>query len=74
MIEHIACIHFSIKISKLQICCKIGVRASDKKTDVDIGDKARSIKTKFENGEVYEEKHSHSQQQIDDSAVFELGE
>lgn len=53
--------------------CKIGVRASNKKPDVDIGDKARSIKSKFENGEVYEEKQNHSQQ-IDDSAVFEHGE
>lgn len=48
------------------------VRASNKKPDVDIGDKARSIKSKFENGEVFEEKQNHSQQ-IDDSAVFEHG-
>lgn len=55
------------------VLCKIGVRASNKKPDVDIGDKARSIKSKFENGEVFEEKQNHSQQ-IDDSAVFEHGE
>lgn len=51
----------------------VGVRASNKKPDVDIGDKARSIKSKFENGEVYREEQNHSAIQIDDSAVFEHG-
>ncbi|XP_031616611.1 DNA ligase 1 isoform X3 [Contarinia nasturtii] len=48
------------------------VRASNKKPDVDIGDKARSIKSKFENGEVFKDEQNHSHQ-IDDSAVFEHG-
>ncbi|XP_055313593.1 uncharacterized protein LOC129574936 isoform X8 [Sitodiplosis mosellana] len=48
------------------------VRASNKKPDVDIGDKARSIKSKFENGEVFKDEQSHLNQ-IDDSAVFEHG-
>lgn len=50
-----------------------GIRASNKKPDVDIGDKARSIKSKFENGEVFKDEQNHTQQQIDDSAVFEHG-
>lgn len=49
-----------------------GVRASDKKPDVEIGDKARSIKNKFENGEVFREETNHSHP-VDDSAVFEHG-
>lgn len=48
-----------------------GIRAVDKKVDVDIGDKARNIKDKFEKGEIYQkEEDSHF---TEDSAVFELG-
>lgn len=54
------------------VCMKIGIRACNKKPDVDIGDKARSIKTKFENGEVFKDEQNYIHQ-VDDSAVFEHG-
>lgn len=56
------------------ISYKSGVRASDKKPEVDIGDKARSIKSKFENGEVFKDEPNHPHTTVDDSAVFEHGE
>ena len=60
-----------------------GVRAVDKKPDMDMRDKARSIKDRFEKGEIYRngddeteeingQTHNHKLQE-DDSAVFEQG-
>lgn len=48
-----------------------GVRAVDKKSEVNIGDKAKSIKNKFESGEAYNDEISH--QHTEDVAVFEQG-
>ncbi len=53
----------------------VGVRSVDKKPDVDIGDKAKSIKDRFEKGEIYnndenESNHNHKHQ---DEDVFEQG-
>lgn len=51
-----------------------GVRAVDKKVEVDIGDKARSIKDKFEKGEIYQKDESKEDGHFnEDSAVFEQG-
>jgi hypothetical protein len=61
-----------------------GIVAAGKKPDIDIGDKAKSLKEKFERGEIFNtedgvenghtngvrSKHSHQQE---DSAVFEEG-
>lgn len=49
----------------------IGIRAVDKKSEVNIGDKAKSIKNKFETGEVFKDEVSH--QHTEDVAVFEQG-
>lgn len=54
----------------------IGVRSTDKKPDVDIGDKAKSIKDRFEKGEIYNNEENESNQykhQDEDMAVFEQG-
>lgn len=48
-----------------------GIRAVDKKTEVNIGDKAKSIKNKFETGEAFKDEVSH--QHTEDVAVFEQG-
>lgn len=48
----------------------------DKKPDVDIGDKAKSIKDRFEKGEVFnndENDGNHYKPQDEDMAVFEQG-
>ncbi|KAJ6641942.1 LIM domain-containing protein WLIM2a [Pseudolycoriella hygida] len=53
-----------------------GVRSVDKKPDVDIGDKAKSIKDRFEKGEIYnndENDSNHHKHQDEDMAVFEQG-
>lgn len=49
---------------------RIGIRAVDKKSEVNIGDKAKSIKNKFETGELYKDEISHH---TEDVAVFEQG-
>lgn len=46
--------------------------AVDKKTELDIGDKARSIKSKFETGELFKDDTAH-QYQREDKAVFDYG-
>lgn len=52
----------------------IGVRAADRKVEVDIGDKARDIKDKFEKGEVYHKDDEREDIHFnEDSAVFEQG-
>ncbi|XP_037045566.1 uncharacterized protein LOC119081000 isoform X2 [Bradysia coprophila] len=52
-----------------------GVRSVDKKHDVDIGDKAKSIKDRFEKGEIFNEENegNHHKHQDEDMAVFEQG-
>lgn len=61
-----------------------GVRAVDRKPDMDIGDKARTIKDLFEKGKVYNDDNDDnvdgkngvnhkSLQDDDDRAVFEQG-
>lgn len=56
----------------------LGVRSVDKKPDVDIGDKAKSIKDRFEKGEIFNIDESdgsanHNKHQDEDMAVFEQG-
>lgn len=52
----------------------LGHRAVDKKCEVDIGDKARNIKDKFEKGEVYCKDEARDDSHYnEDSAVFEQG-
>lgn len=54
-----------------------GVRSVDKKPDVDIGDKAKSIKDRFEKGEIHNNEENEGNQykhQDEDMAVFEQGE
>lgn len=57
------------------ICSTVGVRSVDKKSEVDIGDKAKSIKDRFEKGEVFNEENegNHYKHQDEDMAVFEQG-
>lgn len=47
----------------------------DKKPDVDIGDKAKSIKDRFEKGEVFNDDNesNHHKHQDEDMDVFEQG-
>lgn len=47
--------------------------SSKNKTDIEIGDKAKSIKEKFEKGELFEEKDSESALKEEEMAVFEKG-
>lgn len=49
----------------------LAVLATDKKPDVDIGDKAKSIKSKFETGELF--KDDNVQRNTEDESVFEHG-
>lgn len=46
--------------------------AANKKADVDIGDKARNIKCKFETGELFKDDTKHHYD-IEDKAVFDYG-
>lgn len=62
-------IEFRVICSPFPSC--IGIRAVDKKSEVNIGDKAKSIKNKFETGELYKDEISH--QHTEDVAVFEQG-
>lgn len=48
-----------------------GVLAATKKPDVDIGDKAKSIKNKFETGELFKDDVGHHH--AEDESVFEHG-
>lgn len=53
-----------------------GIRSVDKKPDLDIGDKARTIKDKFEKGEAFlsdEECSPQNKPQDEDILVFEQG-
>lgn len=47
--------------------------ASKIKSEVEIGDKAKSIKERFEKGEIYEENDSKKTLKEDEMAVFEQG-
>lgn len=57
----------------------LGIRAVDKKPDMDIGDKARSIKDRFEKGQIFNndedeiDGQQHQRAQEEDMAVFEQG-
>lgn len=46
--------------------------ATDKKTELDIGNKARSIKSKFETGELFKDETQHLYER-EDKAVFDYG-
>lgn len=46
---------------------------SKSKADMEIGDNAKSIKERFENGDIYEEKDSESALKEEEMAVFEKG-
>jgi hypothetical protein len=52
---------------------EITITSTGKKSDIDIGDKAKSIKEKFEKGEVYEESDAKKALKDDEMAVFEQG-
>lgn len=60
------------------LCTCAGIRAVDRKPDMDIGDKARTIKDLFEKGEVFKDDESDGvnhklAQDEEDRAVFEQG-
>lgn len=49
------------------------ITSSSKKSDVEIGDKAKSIMEKFEKGEIFDENDMKKTLQEDEMAVFEKG-
>lgn len=49
------------------------ITSTGKKSDIEIGDKAKSIKEKFEKGEIYDENDTKRSLQEEEMAVFEKG-
>ncbi|CAH1719601.1 unnamed protein product [Chironomus riparius] len=52
---------------------ELTITSSSKKSDVEIGDKAKSIKEKFEKGEIYDETDMKKSLKEEEMAVFEKG-